>query len=155
MSVSNAATKPKPGFETVFTVSEYYDGPRGGLANFHGIPHIYECVFDEQSDEYSDSYLLMPIGPEILAAAMTNWRIFRKWRTAFDAGQTTLATHPALPEDKELYDATRLTMEGAIAMAKPRAIRVLGVFETQGESNVARDVHTRWQVRWTLLRSNV
>jgi hypothetical protein len=148
MSTSPTATKPKPGYEAVFTVSEYYDGPRGGLANFHGVPHIYECIFDEKSDKYSDSYFLMPVGPEILMAAMTNWRIFLKWRAAFDAGQTTLATHPALPEDKARYDETRRTLEQVIALAKPRAIRMRGEFGVLGEPTLPRDVHTRWQVRW-------
>ena len=148
MAVSSPAIKLKPGYETVFTVSEYYDGPRGGLANFHGIPHIYECVFDQQDDAYSDSFLLMPVGPEILAAAMTNWKIFLKWREAFDAGQTTLATHPALPEDKSRYDESRQRLEQAIAMAKPGAIRARASFEILGEATAARDVHTKWQVKW-------
>ena len=148
MAVSSPAIKLKPGYETVFTVSEYYDGPRGGLANFHGIPHIYECVFDQQDDAYSDSFLLMPVGPEILAAAMTNWKIFLKWREAFDAGQTTLATHPALPEDKARYDETRKRLEVAILLAKPGAIRARASFEILGEATAARDVHTKWQVKW-------
>lgn len=148
MAVSSPATKLKPGYEAVFTVSEYYDGPRGGLANFRGIPHIYECVFDQQHDAYSDSFLLMPVGPEILAAAMTNWKIFLKWREAFDAGQTTLATHPALPEDKARYDETRKRLEVAISLAKPGAIRARASFEILGEATASRDVHTRWQVKW-------
>ena len=148
MAVTTAATKPKPGYESVFTVSEYYDGPRGGLANFHGVPHIYECIFDQQKDEYSDAYLLMPVGPELLMAAMTNWRIFLKWRAALDAGQTTVATHPALPEDKARYEDTRRALEQAIALAKPRALRVRGSFEVLGEAHSVRDVHTRWQVKW-------
>jgi len=149
MAAANPAPKPKPGYETVFTVSEYYDGPRGGLANFHGVPHLYECVFDEASDAYSDSYLLMPVGPDLLTAAMTNWKLFLKWRTAYDAGQTTLATHPALPEDKAQYDETRRALEQAVESARPMATRVKGEFEVLGEPNLPRDVHTRWQVRWT------
>ena len=37
----------KLGFEEVFTVTEYYDGPRQGIANFTGKPHFYDCIFDE------------------------------------------------------------------------------------------------------------
>jgi len=148
MPVSTAAVKPKAGFETVFTVSEYYDGPRGGLASFHGVPHIYECIFDEKSEVYSDWYLLMPVGPELLTAAMINWKIFLKWRAAFDAGQTTIDTHPALPEDKPRYQENRKTLEQAIALAKPQALRVRGEFDILGEPTPRRDVHTRWQVKW-------
>lgn len=149
MPVSNAAIKPNPGYETVFTVSEYYDGPRGGLASFRGVPHIYECIFDEKNEIYSDSYFLVPVGPDILTAAMNNWQIFLKWRGAYDAGQTTLATHPALPEDKVRYEENRRALERAIASAKPWAIRVRGEFDVLGDPGLKRDVHTRWQVKWS------
>jgi hypothetical protein len=36
----------QPGYECVFTVTDYYDGPRKGIANYNGRPHFYECVFD-------------------------------------------------------------------------------------------------------------
>jgi hypothetical protein len=30
----------KPDFEEVFTVTDYYDGPRKGIANVRGKPHF-------------------------------------------------------------------------------------------------------------------
>ena len=33
----------QPGYKEVFTVTDYYDGPRKGIANFKGLPHFYEC----------------------------------------------------------------------------------------------------------------
>ena len=35
----------QPGYEEVFTVMDYYDGPRKGVANFRGQPHFYDCIF--------------------------------------------------------------------------------------------------------------
>ena len=46
----------KPGYEEVFTVTDYYDGPRQGIANFKGKPHFYDCIFDEARQDYSDRY---------------------------------------------------------------------------------------------------
>jgi hypothetical protein len=59
------ASELKPGYEAVFTVTGYYDGPRQGIANYLGAPHFYDCVFDKAKDNYSELFRLMPIDPEI------------------------------------------------------------------------------------------
>jgi hypothetical protein len=33
-------------FEKVYTVTDFYDGPRGGIANFRGHPHVYESLWN-------------------------------------------------------------------------------------------------------------
>ena len=48
----------KPGYGCVFTVTDYDDGPRKGIANFQDAPHFYECVFDEAKDHYTDLFRL-------------------------------------------------------------------------------------------------
>ena len=35
------------GYELVHTISDYYDGPRSGIADFQDKAHFYQCVFDE------------------------------------------------------------------------------------------------------------
>jgi hypothetical protein len=149
MSSFNAAPAGKPGYEAVFTVNDYYDGPRGGVANFRGVPHFYECVFDEKSDEYSDSYLLISISQEVFKAALENWEIFLRWRKAFDSGDVSLETHPAPPRDKSRYEATKRTLGQAVESGRPKAIRVRGEFDILREPNLPRGVLTLWQVRWS------
>ena len=34
----------EPGNEIVFTVTDYYDGPLNGIANFQSKPHFYERI---------------------------------------------------------------------------------------------------------------
>jgi hypothetical protein len=41
---------PEAGYERVHTMTDYYDGPRKGLANFEGMPHLYEAEWDDQAD---------------------------------------------------------------------------------------------------------
>ena len=65
----------KPGFEAVFTVRVYYDGPRSGIANYQGKPHFYDCIFDEAKDDYSDEYWLTPIDSATFELAMEDWEI--------------------------------------------------------------------------------
>ena len=48
----------KAGYEHVFTVTDYYDGPRKGIANYHGQPHFYECIFDEEKVGYLELFRL-------------------------------------------------------------------------------------------------
>ena len=33
--------------EAVYTVTDFYDGVRGGVAYFHGAPHIYQSQFED------------------------------------------------------------------------------------------------------------
>lgn len=41
-------------FERVHTMEDYYDGPRRGIANFRGAPHLYESERD--SGGYSEVF---------------------------------------------------------------------------------------------------
>ena len=85
--------------ERVYTVTDYYDGPRRGIANFCGRPYAYTCPFDFWKDEYADLYELHAIDDETFALALEDWAIWLRWRRAFDDGLTSLDTHPALPDD--------------------------------------------------------
>ncbi len=51
-------------WECVYTVSEYYDGPRRGVADFRGRPHVYESQFSDLQDGYTDRFLLTEIDSE-------------------------------------------------------------------------------------------
>lgn len=148
MSVISEAIRPKLGYEAVFTVHGYHGGPREGVANLHGIPHFYECIFDDKRDEYSDSYLLIAISQEVFKAAIENWQIFLRWRKAYDAGSVGLETHPALPRDKSRYTETKQTLDQAVASGRNKAIRAKGEFEILGEPDLPRGVLAPWQVKW-------
>jgi hypothetical protein len=84
----------KSGYDEVFTVTEYCDGPRQGIADFKGRPHFYDCVFSDTNDDYTDVYRLTPISPEVSGLAKEDWVIWRKWESAFHAGKTTLEIPP-------------------------------------------------------------
>jgi hypothetical protein len=50
-------------FEAVHSVDEYYDGPRTGIADYHGRPHVYRSVYldhvEWNADE--DRFELAPV----------------------------------------------------------------------------------------------
>jgi hypothetical protein len=141
----------KPGYEVIFTVSDYHDGPLRGVATFNGLPHFYERVFDDRGDEYSNSYLLVPLDDAAFAAAKENWEIFLRWRADFDSHGSSLSTHPALPEDRKRYEETKLILDEAVASANEKAFRARGEFEVLGDPKTRPDVLMTWQVKWSEL----
>ena len=90
--------------DEVITTNHFHDVPRLGVAQLNGVPHIYEAIFDENSDEYSNNYYLSPIDDQKLAAILEDWAIWQRWQAAFNAKQTTLETHPALPADLKRHN---------------------------------------------------
>jgi hypothetical protein len=76
-----SSTGLKPGYERVYTVVDYYDGPRKGIADYKGKPHLYECMFDESKDNYSERFLLAPLD------AMEDWAIWQRWELANHTGK--------------------------------------------------------------------
>lgn len=93
-------------FETVHTMTDFYDGPRGGVADFCGLPHVYESVFADDAG-YSDKFLLSPISDDLLQLALEEWAIWLRWEAAFHRGETSHETHPALPGDRYRYEDLR------------------------------------------------
>jgi hypothetical protein len=59
-------------WDRVYTVNEYYDGPKLGVADYHGKPHIYQKQFSEEDDEYTDRFLLTDIDR---SCSCWSWRI--------------------------------------------------------------------------------
>ena len=86
-------------FETVHTMIGYYDGPRSGIADYKGRPHVYEPLSPEAPDT-ADGFFLQPVDKETFELAMQDWAIWCRWERAFHSGHTTQVTHPALPEDR-------------------------------------------------------
>jgi hypothetical protein len=93
------ADLPSSRIEDVFTETDYYDGPRQGVANFGGFPHFYDCVFSNERQDYTNHYRLTRIKTETFQLALEDWAIWLRWEKAFKAGQTALETHPALPQE--------------------------------------------------------
>ena len=104
MRQSGWVSSPHMKAERVLTVNHFYDCPRLGVAEWNGVPHIFESEFDYQFDEYSDTFLLSPIEPELLAMVLENWAISCRWNAAFKRGEVTIESHPALPVDRARYE---------------------------------------------------
>ena len=79
-------------YEMVYTITDWYDGARAGVADLKGKPHYYECRWDDAQDDWSEIWLLKPIDHETFRLALEDWQIWERWRAAFDAARATIET---------------------------------------------------------------
>ena len=116
-------------WETIYTVNDYWDGPLKGVADYRGKPHAYSREFDEQIDEWGESYLLSPISAEQLAIVLEDWAIWKRWEASYVAqslGPHDL--HPALARDRLRYEELRPLVDEAITVETIAAVRAIPEF---------------------------
>ena len=128
-----------PGYEEVFTVTDYYDGPRQGIANYMGNPHFYDCIFDDKKNDYSDLFHLTPLEPSVFQLAMESWSIWERWESAFRVGRANRDSHPALPEDRPRFEELKLVLDSVLKTDIANCIVQKGSFEV---------VDSLEQVKW-------
>jgi para-aminobenzoate synthetase / 4-amino-4-deoxychorismate lyase len=139
------------GFETVHTVTDYYDGPVQGVADFEGAPHAYLRRFDDAKG-YLEVFELWPIDEVTFRLALEDWSIWRRWADAFHAGLTPQETHPALPEDRRRSDELKLILEERLRPPVPEGrLLVTGEFGFR-PTQEGTPIPFEEGVRWTRLR---
>jgi hypothetical protein len=106
-------------FERVLEIWDIYDGPRTGIAEFNGIPHYFECIFDESAGDYSNFFRLSPVSEEFLQYAARKWAIFRSWEARFHRGLVSLETHPGHGKLDPEYDRLRAWLDTEVSHSKP------------------------------------
>jgi hypothetical protein len=136
-----------PGNEIVFTITDYWDGPLNGIANFQGNPHFYERIFDSSIDDYSDVYRLTPVDERTFRVALEDWEIWCRWEWAFHSGKAGIESHPALPEDAARHEELKRILNKAL-QSSTNAIIQRGAFSARGDSNMP-GIRRRQQVKWT------
>jgi hypothetical protein len=138
----------KSGYDAVFTVWDFFDIPRSGVANFRGSPHFYDCIFDEEADSYSLVYVLTPIGEEAFEAAKENWEIVLRYCAAVNSGKVAPETLPALPEERTRHQETKQIIQESIASNHTRSVRAKGTFDSLVDTRILIEVITPWAVKW-------
>ncbi len=142
---------PGASFETVYTMPSWYDGPREGIADYQGRPHLFISEWSDAVELEPDSFQLMPIDPETFALALEDWAIWLRWSAAFHRGETTSETHPALPEDRARSEELRRLLEGRLTIDPALAFRAAAEFEIGRASASGVFDGREWRVCWTPL----
>lgn len=135
------------GFERVHTMTDFYDGPRGGIADFEGRPHLYESEWDDFADEYAPTFRLSPVAPDLLALALEDWAIWERWWTAFHRGEARRDTHPALPEDRARHNELAQILRQRLKIDPQNCVRARATFRTAAgwDGNGLAPVEVEWK----------
>ena len=136
-------------FERVYTIHEWYDGPRAGFADFEGTPHVYRCLFDSHADDWSPDYHLAPVDAATLGAALEDWAIFRRWEAAYRSGAASAESRPALPSDQARYSELAQVLRPVLDKPSPHAILARPEFRPQPGARPAEGELLPFEVRWT------
>jgi hypothetical protein len=100
-------------FERVHVVWDLYDGVRTGLANFHGAPYYFKCIFKD--GDYTESFELQTVDPDLFEEAREQWAIYRAWERRFHGGEVALETHPGHGGFVPRYDELERSIKGRLA----------------------------------------
>lgn len=100
--------------DTVHAIWDFYDGPRTGVASFHGQPHYFSCQWDDAADDYSNTYSLSPIDADTFVLVLQQWAIWQEWEVAFHAGQVSSESHPGLGGRDLRYDQLQVLLQTRI-----------------------------------------
>ena len=141
-------------FEHVYTVTDYCDGPRGGVADFDGAPHVYRSVYldTDERDPDEDRFELRPVAPDVLELALEDWAIWRRWEEEYYAGRAELTGHPALPPDRTRHEELAPVIALALDLNPLRCWVAIGEFRTRNGVRGGPGIPTsraELEVRWT------
>lgn len=100
-------------------VWDIYDGVRSGIADYAGQPHYFNCLFDKEAQEFSNSFELTPVDDETLRLAQEQWAIYRAWELRFHSGLETSETHPGYGGLDHRYDELEEQIQSAIQSLRP------------------------------------
>jgi hypothetical protein len=109
-------------------MTDYYDGPRQGIADFGGVPHLYVSEWDDGANIDANTFKLSPVRRRVLALALEAWAIWRRWETALHQGRTTPQTHPALPDERSRRDELEEILDRELKIDEHGYVRAQGDF---------------------------
>jgi hypothetical protein len=137
-------------YERVYSLWDYYDGPRTGIADYRGRPHHYSSEWSATEDGYADTFILTPISDEALQLALEYERIWRKWRSAFDRGAVSQDSHPALPGQNQRFVELQSTLDKLVEEAPDDLrIRATGDFRPRkAKKNMSSATPKELEVEW-------
>jgi hypothetical protein len=139
-----------PQFEAVYTVDDYYDGPRSGVADFNGRPHYYRSLyFDEPLDSEEHQFELSPVSTDTRDLAIEAFLLWQRWQVALFAGSApALPSEDApriLPEDRGRYEELESALAPQLRIDPAKRVVLRGEFA--GRSPTGRPL-SGLTVRW-------
>jgi hypothetical protein len=148
LSKNRVQADNKAMFEIVHTLTDYYDGPRRGVADYQEQPHLYESEWQNGENLQADTFLLMPIDADTVALVREHWAIWLRWEAAFHRGETTRETHPALQEDRARHAELARLLQERLVIDPARAVRKRAEFRAREGHEWNKPGFPPFEVQW-------
>jgi hypothetical protein len=144
-------------FERVYSVTDYWDGPREGVADFRGTPHLFRSVFRSDLGAWDDDrHYLRPLTAEEAALAVEDWAIWRRfaghYRGKVAPVTTDFADWGALPEDRNRHRELRALLAPVFALDVAQCVIASAEFralEGAPADTVPGPMAPTLEVRWS------
>jgi len=115
--------------DKVYTVDVFWDGPIAGAANFEGKPFYFDAVEDDiASADGGLNFTLIALNEDIFCLILENIEIKKRWQIAFEKGETTSDSEPALPNEKAKFDDNRAEIDNYLFRQQSTSITKKGIF---------------------------
>jgi hypothetical protein len=137
-------------FEHIFVETDWYDGPRAGIANVNGRPHRFLSEFDESSG-YLDTFLVWPIDAEELALEQEQWQIYVEWNQQYQTGTVDASSHPGHSGTNKRWDELATLLEPRRQSIPANAKRAKAQLRFPDRRDCNANSSPRYQLSWALL----
>ena len=106
---------------------DYCDGPRGGLTEIGGEVWYFQSTYADIDSSSGEVFQVWRADRSAVELEREAYRIFVAWNDDYEAGRTTVETHPANGGMSDRYDAIEAELE-AVRRAPPGALRMTAEF---------------------------
>lgn len=137
--------------ERVYVESEWYDGPRSGIADIGGVPHRFKSLFDEEDDEYFGTFVIWPIDKDSFELEIEQWNIFVSWNRLYESGEVDTESHPGNGGINQRWDELELILKQSRNEipdhAKQARAELKNLDRDERYSPTGPDYEFRWKVQ--------
>jgi hypothetical protein len=141
-------------YEKVFTVEQFWDCPRRGIANLRDRPHFYQSEWDVRTDDWALTFVLSTATDTVFGWALESWEIWRRWETAFLKGETPFETRPALSHERARKEELTRLLEACLMIDPKAFVRVHGEFRDRDDPDWSGFGAHPLEVRWIPVSSS-
>lgn len=71
--------EPAEDFQTVYFITDWWDGPKTGFADFNREIHCFERVFDYEKEDGFNLYVMRPVSAEEYTLQVESYTLFLDW----------------------------------------------------------------------------
>lgn len=84
--------EPVDDFQSVYFITDWWDGPKSGFVDFNCKIHCFERIFDNEKDDWSNLYLIRPVSTEEYSLQIESYKLFLDWVN----DKSSTRPHPSL-----------------------------------------------------------